>query len=217
MQSITRQIINSGLANRVITEDQLSRLTPGSAQSRYNLVNRAMKAGELIRLHRGIYKLSERYENEPLHPFAVAQVFIPGSYVSFETALSHHDWIPEAVYHTACVTPFQKTKEYHHEKFGGLSFHPLAIQRGYFLELVERKQINKQAILIARPARALMDLVCLRKEEWQGLDWLTEGLRIDYEYLRRITNADIRILKSVYKQKRVKGFLDRLAKELGND
>lgn len=217
MQTITRQIIDAGLANRVLTEEQLSRLVSGSQQSRYNLVNRAMKAEELIRLQRGIYLLSEKYRDEPLHPFVLAQVLIPGSYVSFETALSHHGWIPEAVFQTASVTPHTKTKELNDPRFWSLSFHPLALRRGYFLELVERQQIDKQTVLIAKPVRALMDLVCFRKEEWQGLAWLIEGLRIDYEKLRTITSADIRTLKLVFKQKRVNTFLEHLARELGND
>lgn len=62
-----------------------------------------------------------------------------------------------------------------------------------------------------------MDLVCLRKLKWQGVDWLIEGMRIDYEYLQTITNTDIRILKLVYKQKLVEKYLDKLSRELGND
>ncbi|MEA2080489.1 MAG: hypothetical protein U9P00_11645, partial [Pseudomonadota bacterium] len=84
-------------------------------------------------------------------------------------------------------------------------------------ELVERLQIAQQTMLVAEPLRALMDLVCLRKVEWQGMEWLTEGLRIDDEYFRNITSADIRTLELVYKQKRVKAFLTSLARELGND
>ena len=77
--------------------------------------------------------------------------------------------------------------------------------------------MGEQTMLIAKPIRALMDLVCLRKKEWQGIDWLIDGMRINYEYLRTINSADIRTLKLVYKQKRVKKFLDELSKELVND
>ena len=152
-----------------------------------------------------------------MHPFALAQMMESGSYVSLETALAHHGWIPEAVYTTASILPGRKSKNYEHEKLGSFTFHPLAIHKGYFLELVLREQVNQQAMLIAKPIRALMDLICLRKKEWQGMDWLTEGMRIDYEYLRTINSADIRILKLVYKQKSVKNFLDKLSRELGND
>ena len=199
------------------SDTQLARVVGGSPQRRYGLVNRAMKAGELLRLTRGSYLLADRFRDYPGHPFALSQAFVPGSYVSFETALAHHGWIPEAVYATASVTPGRKSLDYTHPVFGRFTFHPLAIQAGYFLELVERLRITEQTMLVAEPFRALMDLVCLRKIEWQGMEWLTEGMRIDDEHLRTITSADVRTLELVYKQKRVKAFLKSLARELGND
>lgn len=217
MQTLTRQIIDLGLSNRALTDAQLARLVEGTHQRRHNLVSRALKAGELLRLCRGTYLLAEPLRDYPTHPFALAQAIVPGSYVSFETALSHHGWIPEAVYTTASVTPRRKSLAYEHPLYGSFSFHPLAIQAGYFLELVEREKVAEQTMLVAEPIRALLDLVCLRKIEWQGMSWLTEGLRIDSEHLRNVTSADIRTLELVYKQQRVKAFLKSLAKELGND
>ena len=58
-------------------------------QRRYHLVHRAIKAGELLRLRRGSYLLAESFRDYPIHPFALAQAFVPGSYVSYETALAH--------------------------------------------------------------------------------------------------------------------------------
>ncbi|BAZ92650.1 hypothetical protein TspCOW1_24950 [Thiohalobacter sp. COW1] len=217
MQTLTEQLIDSELKNRILNEKQLDRIITGSRQRRYHLVNRAMKAGELLRLRRGSYVLDSRFRDYPVHPFALAQAYVPGSYVSFETALAHHGWIPEAVRVTASVTPGRKSLSYSHSEFGEFTFHPLAIQTGRFLELVDREQRLHQTMLVARPMRAMMDLVCLRKVEWQGLDWLTRGLRIEYELLRGITSAEIRTLEAVYKQKRVRAFLKSLARELGND
>ena len=217
MQTLTEQLIDQGFKNRVIVDSQLARLITGTPQRRHSLVNRALKSGELLRLRRGIYLLAERYRDHAAHPFALAQAFVPGSYVSFETALSWHGWIPEAVYPTASVTPGRKSYAHDHSQFGSFTFHPLATQTGYFLELVDREQINEQTMLVARPIRALMDLVCLRKYEWQGMKWLQESLRIDDEHLRQITPADIRILELVYKHKRVNNFIEALARESGND
>ncbi len=215
MQSLTEKIIDSNQANRVLNDMQLRRMLGLSDASRYGLVNRALKAGELHRLKRGLYVLDSKYRDYPLHPFTLAQLLISGSYVSLETALAHHGWIPEAVYTTASITPGTKSKQYEHEEFGSFMFSPLAIEKGYFLELVLRQQVDEQAMLIAKPFRALMDLICYRKKEWQGIDWLVEGMRIDYEYLRTINSSEIRTLKLVYKQKRVKLFLDQLSRELG--
>jgi predicted transcriptional regulator of viral defense system len=217
MQSLTEKIIDSNQTNRVLNDMQLRRMLGLSDASRYGLVNRALKAGELHRLKRGLYVLDSKYRDYPLHPFTLAQLLISGSYVSLETALAHHGWIPEAVYTTASISPASKSKKYEYEEFGSFTFSPLAIERGYFLELVLRQQVDEQTMLIAKPFRALMDLVCLRKKEWQGIDWLVEGMRIDYEYLRTINRSEIRTLKLVYRQKRVKLFLDQLSRELGND
>ena len=217
MQTLTQEIINHGMTNRVLTERQLARLLDGSSQRRHHLVNRAMKAGELIRLQRGRYLLANSLRQYAPHPFALAQAFVPGSYVSFETALAHHGWIPEAVRVVASVTWGSKSSAYQHTSFGDFSFHPLAIAPGYFLELVARQQHQQQTMLIAKPVRALMDLVCLRKVEWQGIGWLTESLRIDIDLLRSVNDADLRTLEMIYTQKRVKRFLKLLAKAIKED
>lgn len=222
MQTLTEQLVEEGLGDRVLSDAQLSRLITGPSQRRYYLVNRAMKAGELIRLRRGLYILSDKYRTRPCHPYALAQSLAPGSYVSLETALAFHNWIPEAVYTTASVVPpGQKIKEFNYEPLGRFTFHPLAIQAGYFLEMVERVQFGEQAVLMARPVRALLDLVCLKKMEWQGLSWLVQGMRIDEDLLNRVTGAELRTLKQVYKHKRIKDFIAELeiamGLELGHD
>ncbi|MBL4621979.1 MAG: type IV toxin-antitoxin system AbiEi family antitoxin domain-containing protein [Immundisolibacteraceae bacterium] len=215
MQTLTEQLLEEGFKDRVLTDAQLGRLISGSSQRRYNLVNRAMKAGELIRLRRGLYLLADKYRSQPCHPYALAQRLEPGSYVSLETALAFHGWIPEAVYTTAAVVPSRQSKELMVERLGRFTFHPLAIQRGYFLELVERVQLGEQVVLMAKPIRAVLDLVCMRKVGWQGLDWLVQGMRIEEELLNRVTGTELRTLSQVYKHKRVKCFIAELEIALG--
>ena len=217
MQTLAQKLIDQGLENRVLTEKQLARVLEGGRQRRYGLVNRAINSGELHRLSRGRYLLADRFRDYPGHPFALAQAFVQGSYVSLETALAYHGWIPEAVYTTACVTPGRKTLVFETGKYGRFSFHPLAVHTGRFLELVKRVQITQQTMLVAEPLRALMDLMCLRKARWQGLGWLNKGLRIDEEYLKSIKRDDLDTLMLVYKQKRVKSFLSSLARALSHD
>lgn len=93
MSSLVDQISAAGLADRFLNDRQLAELLGGSDARRYGLVNRALKDGSLIRLKRGCYVLARRYRRYPVHPFAVAQNLVPGSYISFETALSFHGWI----------------------------------------------------------------------------------------------------------------------------
>jgi hypothetical protein len=100
---------------------------------------------------------------------------------------------------------------------GTFTFYPLALHRDRFLELIERRQFGLQAALLAEPLRALMDLVTLRKLHWQGLAWLTDGMRIDEHVLGSITRAQIEVVSKVYKHKRSIEFLRLLAKELELD
>jgi predicted transcriptional regulator of viral defense system len=214
MQTLSEYVIDAGLANRMLRDQQLARLLPGTSQRRHNLVNRALKSSELVRLRRGLYVLDTRLRDYQAHPFVLAQALAPGSYVSFETALAYHDWIPEAVTVTASVTPGRKSQQLEHTSLGEFSFHPLAITAGCFLTQVERQDYHGQAFLIAKPLRALMDLVCLRKVEWQGLSWLTQGLRIDEERLSELDQAEVNRIVEVYKHQRVKRFAGLLAEEI---
>jgi hypothetical protein len=217
MQTVTEIIVERGLADRFIKASQLNQLIDGSPGRRYGLVNRAKKSGELLQIQRGLYVLADRYRSHPCHPFALAQALAPGSYISFETALAYHGWIPERVFTTSSVVPGRKSRQYENEMLGTFSFHPIAIQSGYFLELVNRVQIDEQIMLVAMPCRALMDLVCQRKKGWKGMKWLSEGLRIDSVFLSRITKHDIHTLELVYKHNRAKSFLSSLSLELAID
>ena len=215
MQTLTAQLIDEGLSERILTDSQLSRLLKGSNQRRYNLVNRAIKSGELVRLRRGLYMLADKYRKSTIHPYVLAQKLVPGSYVSMETALSFHGWIPEAVYATTSIVPGRKTKDFNHQSMGVFTYHPLAIQKGYFLAMVERVTVGEQAMLMASPLRALMDLVCFKKLEWQGLGWFEQSMRIDEEHLAAVTAAQLRTLKLVYKHKRMHRYMEELAGALG--
>jgi hypothetical protein len=95
------------------------------------------------------------------------------------------------------------------------TFHPLAIARGCFLELVRRVESSGQHFLVAQPLRALLDLVCLKKIEWQGFAWIEQGLRIDTDALNKVTGAELRTLKDVYKHRRVYKFIIELERSLG--
>ena len=164
----------------------------------------------LLRAQRGTYLLTKHYRTETIHPFAIAQGLMPGSYVSFESALAHHGWIPEAVFVTAGVAPGRKTLRFETTDFGTFSFHPLAIADYQFLAGVDRVQMGKLIAFVAQPLRALLDLVALRKQQWAGIEWLTHGMRIDEDMLLGLRRKDFAKLKPVYKHKAVNSFLAAL-------
>src|SRR3546814_13155719 len=124
MSSLAQQITAAGLADHILSERQLGNLLGGGDARRYGLVNRALKDGSLLRVKRGTYLLANRYRDETIHPFAIAQGLLPGSFVSFESAIAHHGWIPEAVFVTAGVTPGRKTARFDTVAFGTFTLHP---------------------------------------------------------------------------------------------
>jgi predicted transcriptional regulator of viral defense system len=214
MSKLTEQIKKAGLAGRVITDAQLARLLDGTSQRRYNLVNRALNRGELLRLRRGRYLLASAARQAKAHPFALAQALLPGSYISFETALSFHGWIPESTPVTMSVTPDRRRHAIDIPDFGQFLYYPLALNRGYFLEGVDREVFAGRSCLIAQPLRALLDLFCLRKLDYPGLGSLIEGMRIDEDELSVIDNEHLQRLMPVYQQKRMGAFISSLQKEL---
>jgi hypothetical protein len=195
-----------------VTERQLSKILGGGDARRYGLVNRALKDGTLLRLKRGLYYLKSSNTGDSIHPFAVAQALLPGSYISFETALAFHHWIPEAVFTTASVTPGRKSLETDHESLGRFSHHPLAINDYQFLAAVARVKLGLHTALVASPLHALMDLVALRKESWTGLDWVEHSLRIDEARLATLRHKDFAALSPTYKHKAANEFLAHLEK-----
>src|SRR3546814_12463583 len=103
---------------------------------------------------------------------------MPGSYVSFESALAHHGWIPEAVFVTAGVTPGRKTLRFETTDFGTFSFHPLAIADYQFLAGVDRVQMGKLIAFVAQPLRALLAHVALRQQTRADRKTGVEGKRV---------------------------------------
>ena len=214
MTPLTELIIKSGEDSRTLTARQLERLLGGSDARRYGLVNRALKAGELLKARRGLYVLAQEYQKKTAHPFVLAQQLMPGSYVSAESALSYHGWIPEAVRSVLSITAKGKSVSYEHEVLGKFEFRRMTVNSGYFLQAVSRYELQHQAALIADPMRALLDLVYLRKLPWQGLDFVLEGLRIDEQAIRSLPSSNIIKLLDIYKGKREKIFIEGLLREL---
>ena len=58
---------------------------------------RAVASHEVWRIHRRLYCLSDRYMQGRINPLELAQCIHGPSYVSLESALSYHSWIPEGV------------------------------------------------------------------------------------------------------------------------
>jgi Predicted transcriptional regulator len=81
----------------VFTRAEVALWLQGSADAETAIIKRALASGEVIRVCRGIYCLAPQHRERPLDAFALAERILGPSYVSLESALAHHGWLPEAV------------------------------------------------------------------------------------------------------------------------
>lgn len=214
MTTIKDKIIEAGFADHIFSDIDLKNLFNGTPAARYGMVNKALKKSELIKIRRGLYILSEKYRHKKLSKFFLASRIVPHSYISLESALSYHGWIPEHVSTVTSVLAFGRTKKFT-TYFGDFTFYYLPINKYEFLTGIDRvEEVNNEPFLIASPLRALADLVYIKKIDWQGLDLLINSFRIEREQLMKIQSDHFFEIKKIYRSTRVLKFFDKLSVEL---
>lgn len=194
------------------TNQDVATLFPASEDQRYGLVKRAIAQGEILRIRRGLYCLNPDFDKRGMSLYALAQHVYGPSYVSLESALSWHGWIPEAV-HAVTSVSFKKSKQF--QTPVGL-FNYERVPQKVFYTAVDRLVAESGAVfLMADPLKALADYVYVRKIKWTGIGPLVDSLRIEPDELAGITGPAIDALLDNYSNSRVRRFLEGLRKDLG--
>jgi predicted transcriptional regulator of viral defense system len=120
-------------------------------------LSRWVQAGRVIRLRRGLYTLAAPYQQNPPHPFCIANSLLPGSYVSLQSALAYYGLIPEYVPQTLSVTTRRPARW--RNALGNFRFRHLAPH--LFFGYQQGSFPSGQEAFIALPEKALLDLVHL--------------------------------------------------------
>lgn len=180
-----------------------------SPDSRQAIIKRAIHKGYLIPIRRDLY-LIKNAKRFLLNCFEIAPIIYGPSYVSFESALSYHGWIPEAVRTTTCAS-IKRAKEFE-TPIGIFSFEHIPIKAFSFG--VEQHQQNSLTLFIASPVKALADIVYARKRTWNSISDLSEDLRIELESFQNSDNKTLIELIENYPSSRVKKTLHVLLKGL---
>lgn len=199
------------LNEHIIREDDLESLFQGTPARRYALVNKAIKSGELVRLCRGYYTLHHRYQKEKtLDTFYIANRIVPFSFVSCESALSFHNFIPERILQTNSIAPFGRNKKFE-TPYGNFIYRVLPILPACFYFGVQMIVLNNHIVYIASPLRALMDYVYCHKIKNANAHFLVESLRIEKKNIDAITKKEITVLRGVYRSRYVTTLLKNLS------
>ncbi|MDA3834020.1 MAG: hypothetical protein PF495_11545 [Spirochaetales bacterium] len=195
----------------VFTTLEISMLVPGSVNTRYALVKRAIADGDIIHIKRGLYTLSPLYRKGTLNLYTVSHKNLGLSYISLETALSNCGWIPEAVRTFTAVT--SRTSTEFITPIGHFTYEKVP-QKTLFAGVERLQDASGNVWFQATPLKALADYVYLHRCDWTSSRPLVESLRIDEESLREIAETDFLELEGNYANCRVVRFLEGLRKEL---
>lgn len=176
----------------------------------YAQVQRALKTGDVIQIRRGLYHLSRTVFPRLVSVEVLANLIYGPSYVSFESALSYHGWIPEAVRNCLSVTSLRPRS---FETVHGV-FSYTQIKQSPLLAGVQNVDSGGGSFFIATPLKALADMVAARGLDWTDCRPLVESLRIEPDDLERLQPEDFEVLEGVYYSKRARTFLAGIRKEL---
>jgi hypothetical protein len=212
MQRLTEIVMEKAVAG-VFTRTEVACWVGGSPDRQFSLLKRALAAGEVVRIHRGLYCLAAKYlRGQNIDPLALAQRIYGPSYISLETALSYHGWIPEAVYAVTSVA-CERSREFD-TPLGRFSF--THIPQVTFFEEVARveKKDDSSSFLLASPLKALADYVYVHKCDWDSSRPVVESLRVDEGLLAGVDAAAFGRLLANYSSLRVRRFLSGMRKDL---
>ena len=190
--------------------DVLTWLPHATRAAVYAHVQRALKSGEVIQLRRGLYHLSSSVFPALVSTEMLANLIYGPSYVSLESALSYHGWIPEAVHNCTSVTSGRPRHfDTPHGRFSYVRIKQTPLMAGVLCE-----QVTGGTFLVATPLKALADIVAARGLDWGDSGPLVSSLRIEPEDIDGLTSEDFDMLDGVYYSRRARTFLAGLRKEL---
>ena len=188
----------------------LCHLLNKSSDSRHAIIKRASQEGYLVSIRRDMHLIKKIPTHDLVNTFEIAPLIYGPSYVSFESALSYHGWIPEAVRTTTCAS-VKRAKEFE-TPVGIFSYEHIPIKAFQFG--VEQHKNDDSVLFIASPVKALADIVYARNRVWTTIEDLYEDLRIEPDSFKTEDKQLLAKLIEEYPSLRVKNVLRALQKGL---
>jgi predicted transcriptional regulator of viral defense system len=210
MQHLTEIALEKAVRG-VFTRAEVACWISGSPDRQFSLLNRAMNTGEVVRIHRGLYCLAGKFLRQKVNPLVLAQRIYGPSYLSLETALSFHGWIPEAVY-AATSASLDRSREFD-TPLGHFSF-TRGPQKIFYAEVTRMESEDGGSFLLASPLKALADYVYVHKQDWNSARPVIDSLRVDESSLAGTAGESFDRLLANYQARRVRRFLEGLRKDL---
>jgi predicted transcriptional regulator of viral defense system len=172
---------------------------PRSYAQPYHRLSLLKRKGEIFELKRGIYETDKNAE-----PLSLAGVIAGPSYISFETALSYYDLIPEQAKTYLSASFALRKKKTFSNAFGTFIYQDIP-EKAYpfgtrFMEVKGRK------FEIATPEKALCDTLCKikpMKDVSELQEWLFSFMRMEEKEILALDSAGINGWTSFYAKKNI--------------
>ncbi len=165
------------------------------------------RSGDLIQIRKGLYVASPFPGRPPaVSPLAVAALIYGPSYVSLESALSHHGLIPERVDEITSVT-CKRAKRFH-TPLGRFTYCP--VNESAFSYGVGVQSAAGGTFFLAEPEKALCDRIACIRHLTAMRDIpavLEEHLRVDLDAVIRMRLDVARNIANRYRRRNVDAFL----------
>jgi len=193
-----------------ITGTDLRFVLPGTDNTRKAIIKRAIHEGYLQRLKRDLYLIKNIDNKALINSFEISQFIYGPSYISLESALSNHGWIPEAV-PVICSATIKKTKTFN-TSIASFSFEK--VPNKIFSLGVAQVEENNSYFLIAAPWKAIADMIYCRKKHWKNVSELMGDLRIEFDSISQSDFDLLATLSEEYPHKLTRTVLNNIRKSI---
>lgn len=211
MQTLTEVALGRAVRGVFTRQEAACWINAGGARLNA-LLKRAVGSGELLRIVRGLYCLDTRFLRTRINPLEMAQRVQGPSYISLESSLSYHGWIPEAVY-TVTSTSLERSHTFD-TPLGVFSF--TRVPQSRFYSGVSRIVTEDGgSFLMAEPLKALADYVYAHHCLWDSATPVRESLRVDEHALEDLDASSFEPLLKQYRSRHMQHFLLGFKKDLG--
>lgn len=149
-------------------------------------IHSLLSEGVIQPIKKGLYIAGPAINSATPEPFLLANHILGPSYISLDSALSHHGLIPERVFEITSVTT--KAARRFNTSVGIYSYTRLPLPY-YSFGIQQLRLADDQYAMIASPEKALFDkIVCtsglVLRSQKSAMSYLLEDLRIDETNLK---------------------------------
>jgi hypothetical protein len=159
-----------------------------------------------------IFRLDVKYGNRVTPKRFLSQIIVPNSYISMYYVLCDYNWIPEFIFSVTSVTT-EKDCTIETNGYGSFIYTNLYNElptAGIYIE-----KDYEGSYKVAKPLRALCDLIYFKEKDFLSVENLYEIYRIHRDSLEEdLTSADFDELQGTFGIERIEKFLRETRKEL---